>query len=85
MGERINALYAAPDGKIFDAPGIVALGRSGETWRDLTPEDLIPLPEGADLMFLPERRAVGRDRAGAFMSLPGQAVSAILTAGYNRI
>lgn len=85
MGERITALYAAPDGKIYDAPGIVALGRSGETWRDLTPEDLIPLPEGADLMFLPERRAVGRDRAGALMSLPGQAVSAILPAGYTRI
>lgn len=85
MEERVTALYAASSGEFYDAPGFGALGRSGDDWRDLTPNDLVPLPEGADLMFLPQRRAVGRDRAGRAVPLPGSAVSAILPAGYTRL
>ena len=85
MGERITALYAAPDGEIYDAPGFAALGRSGGAYLDLTPKELAPLPDGADLMFLPKRRAIGRNRAGKIVPLPGRAVSAILPAGYTRI
>ena len=48
--EPIIALYADENGEIFDAPGILAMGREGDELRLLTPEDLIPLPESADLM-----------------------------------
>lgn len=85
MGETITALLAAANGEIYDAPGYSALGRSGDTLLDLTPQDLIPLPEGADLMFLPGRRAVGKNRAGDIVSLDGRPVSAILPAGYTRV
>lgn len=85
MGEPITALLAAANGEIYDAPGYSALGRSGDTLFDLTPQDLIPLPEGADLIFLPGRRAVGKNRAGDIVPLDGRPVSAILPAGYTRV
>ncbi len=81
---EITALYADENGEIFDAPGIGAVGRFGDEIRPLTPEDLIPLPESADLMYLPDRQALGTDRDGNILPLTGQAVSAILPAGYTR-
>ncbi len=81
---EITALYADENGEIFDAPGIGAVGRFGDEIRPLTPEDLIPLPETADLMYLPDRQALGTDREGNILPLTGQAVSAILPAGYTR-
>ncbi len=81
---EITALYADENGEIFDAPGIGAVGRFGDEIRPLTPEDLIPLPESADLMYLPDRQALGTDREGNILPLTGQAVSAILPAGYTR-
>lgn len=82
--DMIYALYADENGEIFDAPGIGAVGRFGDEIRPLTPEDLIPLPDSADLMYLPDRQALGVDEAGNILPLTGQAVSAILPAGYTR-
>ena len=82
--EQITALYADKNGEIFDAPNIIGVGRSGNEILKLKPEDLIKLPDSADLMFLPDRRAVGIDRAGNLIKLEGQPVSAILPAGYTR-
>ena len=82
---KITALYADENGEIFDAPGFFGSGRLGGEAMPLTPEDLIPLPESADLMFLPDRRAVGYDKKGNLATLPGRAVSAILPAGYTRL
>ena len=79
MKAEIRALYADEDGTIFDAPGIAGLGRSGNTLLPLTPADLIPLPESADLMFLPDRAAMGRTAAGETLPLAGRAVAAILS------
>ena len=61
---KITALYADENGEIFDAPGIGGMGRIGNDLRLLTPEDLIPLPDTADLMFLPDRQAVGMTKDG---------------------
>ena len=83
-GCEITALYADENGEIFDAPGMGAVGRSGSQLRPLTPEDLIPLPESADLMFLPDRQAMGVAGDGEMMPLTGNAVAAILPAGYTR-
>ena len=79
----ITALYADETGEIFDAPGFAGMGRSGTQNILLKPEDLIPLPESADLMFLPDRLAVGSCE-GEVLPITGRAVAAILPAGYTR-
>ena len=81
---EITALYADENGEIFDAPGITALGRIGNQIKELSPADLIPLPESADLMFLPDRQALGMVN-GEIMPISGRAVAAILPAGYTRL
>ncbi len=82
---EITALFADENGEIFDAPGYFAAGRMGNDIIRMTPDCLIPLPESADLMFLPDRKAVGYDKKGHLQELPGRAVSAILPAGYTRL
>ena len=83
MNERITALIADERGNIFDEPQAQGVGRQGEKFFKLKPEDLIPLPESADLMFLPQRRAIGF-KHGEFVALNGRAVSAILPQGFTR-
>lgn len=85
MSEAITALYADEEGEIYDAPGFAGMGRSGSAQVLLKPEDLIPLPESADLMFLPDRLAVGMSPEGEAMPITGRAVAAILPAGYTRV
>lgn len=82
---EITAVYADDEGSIYDAPGIEGLGRVGRDAIRIPAGDLIPLPATADLMFLPERQAVGLDADGNICHLPGRAVSAILPAGYTRL
>lgn len=82
----IRALYADENGEIFDAPNILPMGRMGDETVPLTKEDFIPLPESADLMFLPDRKAVGMDKkSGEIFPILGFAVAALLPAGYTRI
>ncbi len=85
MSEMITALYADDAGEIYDAPGFAGMGRTGEQNVLLKPEDLIPLPESADLMFLPDRLAVGMSPDGEVLPITGRAVAAILPAGYTRL
>ena len=82
---EITALYADENGEIFDAPGFSALGRIGWEHVPLKREDLVPLPESADLMFLPHRPALGLSSDGAVAPLAGRAVAALLPAGYTRL
>ena len=80
----ITTLYADKNGEIFDAPGCQAAGRLGNSFLALRPPDLIPLPEGAELMFLPGRDALYMDGA-APRKLKGRlAVAAMLPVGYTR-
>ncbi|WP_196603677.1 radical SAM protein [Pectinatus haikarae] len=81
---KITLLYADEEGEIFDAPGVSAAGRSGNQNIPLRREDLIPLPESADLMYLPDRMPVG-EKDGELLPVSGQAVAALLPAGYTRI
>ena len=83
MKNKITALIADERGNIFDEPAAEGVGRVGKEFFKLKPEDLIKLPDSADLMFLPARRAVGY-RRGEFVTLKGFAVSAILPQGYTR-
>ena len=81
---EITALYADGNGDIFDAPNFIGAGRIGNDIVKLTTDDLIKLPEGSDLMYLPNRHAVGFDKNGNFKKIKGRAVAAILPAGYTR-
>ena len=81
----ITALYADERGKIYDAPGYGAVARVGSLIAELKPEDMIPLPEGAELMYLPGRPALmarkGKIEPVATTLL---AVAAMLPVGYTR-
>lgn len=81
----LTALYADKHGEIYDAPGYQAVGRSGNMHLLLTEADMIPLPPGAELMFLPGRSALA-GRKGKLEPIAGEllAVAAILPAGYTR-
>ena len=52
-------LFADAEGQIYDHPEFLCVGRSGKDTVPLQPEDFIPLPEGTDIFFLPERKALG--------------------------
>ncbi|MBR3746849.1 MAG: radical SAM protein, partial [Selenomonadaceae bacterium] len=80
---KVTALIADENGNIFDVPEFEAVGRVGKKFFKLKPENLIKLPESADLMFLPQRKAIGF-RRGEFVPIKGRAVSAILPQGYTR-
>ena len=82
--DEITAVYADRRGNICEAEGLRGLGRIGEKNVLLAPENLIPLPESADLMFMPEHSAVGQGAEGQEESIPGTAVAAILPQGYTR-
>lgn len=81
----LTALYADKNGEIYDAPGYQAVGRVGAEDVVLALEDMIPLPEGADLMYLPGRQAIGAED-GHMLPITGNlmAVAAILPVGYTR-
>jgi len=80
-----SAVYADSQGNIYDAPGYGAVGCCGREAVVLTSDDLIPLPPGADLMFLPGRSAMAaKDGELAPIAASLAAVAAILPAGYTR-
>lgn len=83
-------LYADERGRFYDHPGLWAVGRAGERFVEIQPQEMIPLPEGASLVFIPEGSPVGLDRRGKFVLLeevggrPALAVAALLPQGYTR-
>lgn len=81
---EVTALYADDDGNILDIPGLGAMGRVGNAEVPLRPKDLIPLPRGSDLMFMPGRQAVGVSSDGEVLPVAGLAVAAVIPPGYTR-
>jgi len=81
----LTALYADKNGEIYDAPGYQAVARVGTHIAPLKPEDLIPVPEGTELMYLPARSALAVKK-GRITVLPATplAVAAMLPVGYTR-
>jgi pyruvate-formate lyase-activating enzyme len=80
-------VHADLRGQVMDAPGIAAAGRSGCRINRIDPADLIPLPRGSELYFLPERIAVGFETSrsnGTPQRLDSlRAVAAFLPSGYS--
>ncbi len=80
--------YADCDGRVFDAPDMSALGRTGSDVTELQAREWIPLPKGATLVGIPGSRALGLDpKGGALKALPKEftAVGALLPQGYTRL
>ena len=81
---EITAVYADRSGSICEADDLRALGRIGAHNVPITSGELIPLPDSADLMFMPAHTAVGMNGAGEEAEIVGTAVAAILPQGYTR-
>lgn len=81
-------VYADEKGNVFDHPTLYGLARSGDMIVEILEDELIPLPDGATLVGLPNTRAIGMDpESGEMMPLPGdaQAVGALLPQGFTRL
>ncbi len=79
-----SVVYSTPDGSVAEEPHLRAIDYTGQP---LTPEDLIPLPDGTTLSMLPQRLACGLTRNGRLASIPakkGWALAALLPIGYTR-
>ena len=78
-------LYADHKGEFFDAPGLAMAGMSGGHPVRLAWADLIPLPPGSDLFFLPGRSPLGFDETtGTFEELDDlHTVSAFVAPAYT--
>jgi len=88
-------LFADQYGGIYDHPTAGLLAAEGEEFYEVPSQDLIPLPDGAKLFFLPGSLAVGKDGKtrsprtfktyrGSDEPLAMQAMSAFLPPGYAR-
>ncbi|MDF2815450.1 MAG: radical protein, partial [Paenibacillus sp.] len=80
-------VYADAKGNVFDHPELLGLGRSGDMITEILEEELIPLPEGATMVSLPDTRPIGWDEeAGQMKPLEDCfAVGALLPQGYTRL
>lgn len=54
----LTAVVADAEGRIFDLPGYAAVGMAGEALAPLTTAQVIGLPFGSELLFLPDRQPV---------------------------
>jgi len=54
----VTALVANPSGEIFELEGYAATGMAGTSFVPLKKEDMLPMPHGSELMFLPQRHPV---------------------------
>jgi pyruvate-formate lyase-activating enzyme len=78
-------LVADEKGEIYDDPRYIAAGMTGGDFVPLTPEDLVPLPEGSKFFFIPKGRPIGFSSKGGPVVLEhAYAVSAFLPPGYTR-
>ncbi|MFK7694844.1 radical SAM protein [Paenibacillus sp. HJGM_3] len=80
-------VYADAEGNVYDHPELLGLGRSGDMITEILEDELIPLPEGATLVSLPDTRPIGwNEDAGRMEPLEGYAaVGALLPQGFTRL
>lgn len=79
-------VYADEAGNGYIDEDYYALGRLGPSFVEPVAEELIPLPEGASLTMIPDRRAVVMNTKGEFITYPGHGwvLGALLPQGYTR-
>ncbi|HJV45264.1 MAG TPA: radical SAM protein [Bacillota bacterium] len=83
----MNLVYADKDGNVFDHPEYLGIARSGDQFLEILEDELIPLPDGATLVSLPESRPIGLDPSTGEMVLfqDGNPVGALLPQGFTRL
>jgi pyruvate-formate lyase-activating enzyme len=84
----MNLVYADAQGNVYDHPAYGALGRSGDMITEILADELMPLPDGATLVSLPDTKPVALDLESDRMTPLGdsyQAVGALLPQGYTRL
>ncbi len=81
---RPRLVYADKDGNIYDHPELLMLSRKKGEFQTPRPAELIPLPDGCDLFFLPQRYALGLDpETGEIVDLDFLPVAAFACPGYT--
>src|SRR6056297_99421 len=77
-------VFADNKGNIYDHPELLMLSRKKGEFQRPRPEELIPLPKGCDLFFLPQRYALGLDpETGQIVDLDYLPVAAFVCPGYT--
>jgi len=81
-----SPLVCDADGNIIDLPGFSLAGQSGNRWTTVSEEELVPVPEGTKIFFLPGSQAVvwDEDKGSPRVLKKYRAVAAMLQAGYVR-
>lgn len=88
-----DLLFADMKGRLYEDRGQKAVGRTGTSIWELEDSDFIPIPEGADLVLLPQRLPVSVNAVNgdleileSFNDIKGTpvAVAATLPVGYTR-
>lgn len=79
-------VFADNDGNGYIDENYRALGRLGESFVEINPDEMIPLPQGASLTMIPNRAAVVMNKKGQFTIYPheGWVMGALLPQGYTR-
>ena len=54
-------LFSDVSGKLYDAPGLGLIGRTGNSFVEPLAQEMIPLPPGATLSMIPQRHPVAID------------------------
>ncbi|HZK17773.1 MAG TPA: radical SAM protein [Clostridia bacterium] len=88
----LKLLVAGETGEYFELPDVGAVGRSGSHYTELIRNDMIKIPDGSTLVYVPEGVPLGVNEKGDFASVPRDpqsnerlyAISAILPQGYTR-
>ncbi len=78
---------ADKDQKVFDLPGYLACGQAGDAVSLLSSRDLVPLPPGSNLFFLPDRSPVAFNIArNDYEAVEGVLpVAAFIPPGYTQL
>lgn len=84
-------LYADSEGRMYENPEALAVGRTGGLFVGLEDHEMVPLPEGASLVMLPGGVPVAIGAEGSFTQVnlgpagdPCFAVGALLPQGFAR-
>ena len=83
MGIIPNMVYADKNGNIYDDPDLLMCCRKGTQWSVPAANELIPLPEESELMFLQDRQAVGLNNNGQLIITENYAVGAFAAPGFT--
>jgi pyruvate-formate lyase-activating enzyme len=83
-GSGPTLVFADSHGQVLDAPGMGAACRTGRRVVPIDPRDLIALPRGSELYFLPARQPLGfaAENGSPEPLGDGTAVAAFLPPGY---